>query len=99
MGFGDDDDDDDDDDGTAVRKSQIATLWIAGRSIMQLPTRKRKEQRTMDARGGVSATTNASIRKDVPLRSSISLFDDRAPKVLRLRQTSLAYTFLPDLPG
>lgn len=55
----------------------------------------------MDARGSVSATTSASIRKDVPLRLSISLFDDRAPKVLRLtiRQTSLVYTFLqPDLP-
>lgn len=61
---------------------------------MQSPTRKRKEKRTMDARGSVSATTSASIRKDVPLRLSISLFDDRAPKVLQLRQTSLAYTFL-----
>jgi len=48
----------------------------------------------MDARGNVSATTSASIRKDVPLRLSISLFDDRTPKVLQLRQTSLAYTFL-----
>lgn len=81
-------------------KSQIATS--CRRKIYNtIARRKRKEEMTMDARGCVSATTSASIRKGVPLRLSISLFDDRAPKVLRLtiRQTSLVYTFLQsDLP-
>lgn len=56
-------------------------------------------ERTMDTRGGVprargdSATTCASVRKDVPLRSSISPFDDRALEVLQL--TSHVHTYTP----
>lgn len=61
---------------------------------------------TMDARVAfpspaspdIPATKRESVREDVPLTPSISPFDDRAPKVLRLSRTSRA-PLTPLLPS
>lgn len=76
-------------------RAKVKLLPRAGRSIMQ--SRRARGQwmhvaAFLGARGD-SATTCASVRKDVPLRSSISPFDDRALKVLRLTSLHALHTY------